>query len=296
MLSRRRFLILTAAAGVLPISAKALHVETGVALGARVTLRLDHPDAPDLSRAAFAEIERLEQIFSLYRPDAALARLNRDKVLTEPPFELLDCLSVAAGVVKASGGAFDPSVQPIWSAMAKAAEAGTALSDQEYAALHPVTGWDKVQLGAGEIRLQPGAALTLNGIAQGFIADKVADFLARQGLTHALIDTGEMVAMNGAQNGAWPVTLASGSKIGLQNRALATSSPKGMLVAGQSHIIDPATGRPVRPHWQSVSISAPSAALADALTTAACVLPDETAVKDLTARFPGTRLEAAQTA
>ena len=45
-----------------------------------------------------AEINRLEGILSLFRTDSALAQLNRQGFLTEPPFELLECLSIAGAV------------------------------------------------------------------------------------------------------------------------------------------------------------------------------------------------------
>ena len=74
----------------------------------------------------------------------------------------------------------------------------------------------------------------------------------------------------------------------LTNRALATSSPQGTLIAGQPHILGP-TGQP--PLWQAASVSAPSAALADALSTAFCLMP-RPAIDAALAAFPGARLEA----
>ena len=135
MLTRRRFIAISAA--VAPAMALAgtgpsgPHVETGLALGASVTLRLHHPDAPRLAALAMAEIRRLEQVFSLYLPDSALVRLNRDGLLREPPFELLECLALAGAVHSASEGRFDPTIQPLWRAEALAREAGQPLSDAD---------------------------------------------------------------------------------------------------------------------------------------------------------------------
>jgi thiamine biosynthesis lipoprotein len=303
MLTRRRFIAisaafvptLAAAPGALPARAGqgGLHVETAVALGAQVTLRLDHPDAPRLAAAALDEIRRLEAIFSLYLPDSALVRLNRDGALAAPPFELLECLALAGSVHRASDGRFDPTVQVLWQARAEAVAQGVPLSPADLAALTARTGWGKVALGPEAIRLQPGMALTLNGIAQGYIADKVAALLESRGLGRALIDTGEMVAL---PKGGWPVRLPSGESLALQARALATSEPLGMTFGGDgitSHILNPATGLPVVPRWRAVSISAPSAALADALTTAACLTEVKEQLSGLCEQFPGTTLESA---
>ena len=297
MLTRRRFIAISAAlAPSLALAGTGLgsgpHVETGIALGAHVTLRLHHPEAPRLAALAMAEIRRLEAIFSIYLPDSELSRLNRDGVLETPPFELLDCLSLAGAVHVASGGRFDPTIQPLWQAQALATERGEPLSDDARAVARALTGWQHVTLSTEAITLRPGMALTLNGIAQGYIADRVAVLLSREGLTHALIDTGELVALPEAP---WPVQLPE-RDIPLQGRALATSSPLGMTFGGDgrtSHIIDPRTGRPALPRWQSVSISAPSAALADALSTAACLINDRDQITALCNLFPGAGLISA---
>ena len=294
MLTRRRFITITAA--LLPSMAipdTGLHVETGIALGARITLRLRHPEAPRLAAMAMAEIRRLEAVFSLYMPGSALARLNRDGVLHAPPFELLECLGLAGAVHAASEGRFDPSVQPLWTAEAEATQRGRPLSEAERAAAAALTGWSRVQATPEAISLHPGMALTLNGIAQGAIADRVAALLSAHGLTRALIDTGELVAL---PEGDWPVRLPAGDSMALRDGALATSAPLGMTFGGDgisSHILDPRTARPVALRWRSVTVSAPSAALADALSTAGCLTEDMAMLHRLCARFPGAKLVAA---
>jgi len=301
MLSRRRFITIAAAACLTPAGAQAapMHVETGIALGARVTLRLAHPDGPALAAAAMAEIARLERIFSLYLKGSDLSRLNARGRADAPPFELLECLTIAGAVHDASGGRFDPTVQSLWLAEAVARERGRPLTPNERRAALERVGWHRLRLDAEAIAMPQGTALTLNGIAQGYIADRVAAFLAARGLKEALIDTGEMVALDGgsAPRG-WPVRLEAGSEVALRRRALATSAPLGMTFGGDgrtSHILDPLRGLPVPPRWRTVSISAPTAALADALSTAACLTESLEEISDLCARFPGARVEAAVT-
>lgn len=297
MLSRRRFLAISAACCLPGVAvAQDLYTATGQAIGARVTLRLSHPDAPAIAARAMAEIARLEDVFSLYRSESALTRLNASGTLEAPPFELLECLTLAGAVHKASAGLFDPTVQPLWSLYAEATVQGRLPSDAEREAALALTGWQRLHAGPGRIALAPGMALTLNGIAQGYIADRVAALLEAEGLGDILIDTGEFRALGGdPRGGDWPVKLGQGGQVNLRSRALATSSPLGTTfdAGGRlGHILDPRTGKPAVPVWQAVSISAPSAALADALSTAACLMEVKAEVETLCEIFTETRPES----
>jgi len=300
MLTRRRLIAISAALAVLPAAARAgtgtAHLWTGQALGARASIRIDHPDGEAIAARVMAEIDRLEDILSLYRPDSALSRLNREGHLAEPPFELLECLSLAGAMHAASGGRFDPTIQPFWALWAEAAARGERPPEKAIKAVLKKTGWQKVTLDAEAITLEPGMALTLNGIGQGYVADKVATLLEAEGLTDILIDTGEFRALGGEpQGGGWPVRLETGERVALRQRALATSAPLGTTFdqAGRDgHIIDPATGMPVPSTWRSISVSAPSAAIADALATAACLMPDTAAILDMIKTVEGVSLEA----
>lgn len=303
-MNRRRFLTITAAttaalATQLRAEAPKLRQWHGVALGSAATIALDHPEADRLIALALVEIDRLEGIFSLYRPDSALVRLNRDGVLDAPPFELLDCLGLCGRVNAASGGRFDPTVQPLWQTHAEAWAQGRAPDAAHLDRARALTGSAGVSVQPDRIALaRPGMALTLNGVAQGVIADRVADLLRAEGLRDVLVDTGEIAARGRTPDGAdWPVALTNGQRLTLGNRALASSSPRGTVfdAAGlQGHILDPGTGRPIRGAFDLVSISAPRAGLADALSTAACMMSDAEKVAALVSQFPGARVEACQ--
>lgn len=282
-MNRRRFLTLTAAAlAPLPGQTATLTDWQGTGLGSALSLRLLGAD-PHHARQTFArvqaEISRIETLASLYR-DSALTRLNRDGHLAWPSPDLLDLLTFAGQVHKATDGAFDPTVQPLWQAIATGTDTTQARS---------LIGWDRVRLSSREITLDRGQALTLNGIAQGWAADRITDLLCAQGFTDALVDMGEIAALG---QGDWPVQItgpdgAPLAQTRLAHRALATSSPSGTLVNGKPHILGP-LGQP--PLWQTVSVSAPRAVLADALSTSFCLM-DRPSIDRALAAFPGARLE-----
>ncbi|MCD2183724.1 FAD:protein FMN transferase [Rhizobium sp. GN54] len=302
-ITRRRLIAISAVLAILPAVARAdrgtARLWTGQALGARASIRLDHPDGEAIAARVMAEIDRLEDILSLYRPDSALSRLNREGNLSAPPFELLECLSLAGAVHRASGGRFDPTVQPLWALWAQSAADGRRPDAAAIEEVRRRTGWDKVELDTAAIVLRPGMALTLNGIGQGYVADRVATLLESEGLTDILIDTGEFRALGGRPESnpgeGWPVRLETGERLVLRQRALATSAPLGTTFdqsGKDGHILDPATGMPGPSRWRAVSISAPSAAIADALATAACLMPDAGSISAMIERFEEARLEA----
>ncbi|MGI9499927.1 MAG: FAD:protein FMN transferase, partial [Geminicoccaceae bacterium] len=89
----------------------------GNALGAKAEMTLVHPDeatAKKLIRLAVDEIERLENVFSLYREDSELVRLNRSGHIDAPSPDLAALLSIARHFSELTDGAFDVTVQPLW--------------------------------------------------------------------------------------------------------------------------------------------------------------------------------------
>lgn len=281
-MNRRRFLAITAAAIVAPRAVPAA-VWQGNGFGAALSLRLENAD-PARARRVFrrveAEIRVIEETASLFR-DSSLTRLNRDGRLHHPPAPLVALLALAGEVHRATGGLFDPTVQPLWQAIATAGDTRAAAA---------TIGFDRITVDEDEIRLARGQALTLNGIAQGWAADRIAAILRTAGFGQALVDMGEIVALGRRADGRdWQAAIAGPAgdrlaQVGLRDRALATSSPRGTVIgAGNPHILGP---RGEVALWQTVSVTAPSAAVADALSTAFCLMP-ESAIRAALRAFPG---------
>lgn len=296
-MNRRRFIAISAAAvgiSALPAYGQSIVNWQGIALGASASISLAHPDADAIIARAVAEISRLESVFSLYREDSALAQLNAAGHLTAPPFELLECLALCARVHEATGGMFDPTVQPLWALYAESFAKGDAPDASAIAATLPLVRWEQVHYDSAAIQMPTGMQLTLNGIAQGYIADRVADLLHAEGLTDVLINTGELRALGGSPlGGGWPVQIEGAGKITLQNGALASSAPLGTvfdLEGRVGHILNPRTGTPTTSRWRLISIAAPSAALADALSTAGCLQQDRLSIEATLAGFANVEL------
>ncbi len=298
-LTRRRFLSISAALpalAALPARASTLYRWHGIAMGAEAEILLDHPDAAAITARAAFEITRLERIFSLYDADSQLSHLNATGRIDAPASELLECLALSGQVNAATGGLFDPTVQPLWALYAERFSAGTTPSHEDLTRTLENIGWSGVTLDETAIQLRPGMALTLNGIAQGYVADRITDLLRAEGLSDVLVNTGEFRALGGMPDGLpWPVHLTSGGEIGLRDCALASSAALGTTfdqAGAVGHILHPKTGLPAASRWSLVSISADSAAVADALSTAACLMPDRAAIETALQPFATARIAA----
>lgn len=235
--------------------------------------------AEAIIRPFVAELRRLEAIFTLYDPASALATLNQTGQLDAPPPELVALLQLCQRLHEATGGAFDPTVQPLYAVLAAHFAHGRPPPAAAIAAARERVGFDRVRLTPAHIDLAAGTALTLNGIAQGWIADRLLALARRQGLEAALFDTGELVAV-GSPPGRpfWQVEARIGrgevTRIGLADRALAVSHAGASRFdqAGRfNHLLDPRSGR-CAPPARAAAVVAGSAALADGLSTALCLL------------------------
>ena len=311
-LTRRRVIAIGAvAAGLSLLPHRLLRAEgvptrvwRGVALGADASLTIAHPDPAEADRLialSLEEVSRLERVFSLYRADSALRRLNRDGVLDAPPTDLVRLLAQAAAFGRSTGGAFDPTVQPLWQLYAGhfarpgadpagppagAVRAARALVDVRALRVEP----DHIAFAA------PGMAVTLNGIAQGYITDRVTERLKAEGMDRVLVDMGELRALGHHPSGRpWTVGLADPADpdrtvetLELADSALATTGGYGTRfdAAGRfAHLFDPASGA-CAANWQAVTVQAPDATTADALSTALSVVPEDR-VPAILAAHPG---------
>lgn len=278
-MSRRRCLALFASAATLPLTARAApnaaHIWQGTAMGGDVSITLEGFSASEsaaLNKLAVSELNRLEDLFSLYRPSSALSKLNRDGAYAEAPEELIAALTVCRDLYENSGGAFDPSIQKLWEYY------GSGKLNLTDALM--LVGFDRVQVSASEITLPTGMALTLNGIAQGIATDRIATLMRNAGAQHTLINLGEFRALGPKSDGsAWRVGLRDPAALWrvsdvvlLRDGALATSAGSGHRFQKGHHLLDPRTGQSAQ-HFNSVSVVAPSATLADGLSTALYVLP-----------------------
>lgn len=260
--------------------------KNGHALGSTVTITVFHRDRRSAEKAlaeAFTEINRIEDLLSLYRPESQISRLNRDNRLEAPHPYFREVLQASMELSASTGGAFDVTIQPLWKLYFDHAETGTLPEPAAIREALASVDWKQVRVTADSVELTGRKqAITLNGIAQGFVADKVGEVLSGHGIEHALIDTGEIGSIGShAEKDAWSIGIKHPREpqellglAGLSGRALATSGDYETRFSEDyqlHHLLDPRTGRSPA-ELASVSVAATTAMEADALSTATFLL------------------------
>jgi len=253
---------------------------TFTGLGTVMTIRAAHVDAEALNdalRRARQVIARVEDEMSLFRPTSALSRLNATGVLAQPSSEMLHVLDMSQRIAQRSQGAFDVTVQPLWQLYAQTQKEGRLPTTDEVAHTQKSVGWQNLHIEPTQIALsQPAMGVSLNGIAQGYAADAVRASLQRDGVSHALINTGEWSAI-GLADGERPWRLGIAdprradhwlAQVMLNGLSLATSADDQCAFSEDRkhhHIFNPHTGYSPQ-DVASVTVAASTCTMADALT------------------------------
>lgn len=282
MINRRRFLAIAAAFAATPVLAYASPVRwRGIALGADAEIVIHGPagQVRPVLEASLAVLRDVESLFSLYDLGSTLSRLNQAGHVVETDRRFHRLFETADRLHAATNGRFDPTVQPLWRALAEGRDPDAARA---------LIGWEKVFRHGQNVRLSDGQALTFNGIAQGFATDLVTELMRANGVTKTLVNVGE----HNAVGGPWRLGIEDPdhgivAARTLTDGAMATSSPFALSLGPElGHILDARDHGP--PVWSTVSVEADTATLADGLSTALC-LADRDEVRSVAERLAGVR-------
>lgn len=273
---------------------------SGRALGTKVSLLVldtDEARAKNALADALAEVQGVDKVMSLYRDDSQLVALNRAGALSAPDARFVEVLRYSQDLADRTGGGFDVTVQPLWDAFTQAKAQGGLPSAETVRDANALVGWRDLDVSDEAVRLRrPGMAITLNGVAQGYAADRALLAVRRHGIEHALIDAGEFDTLGRKQNDKpWVLGVQDPrdsekltARLGMDGRALATSGDYETWFTPDfvnHHIFDPKTGHsPLE--LASTSVLAPTALQADGLSTAFMVLGAERSLA-LAATLPG---------
>jgi thiamine biosynthesis lipoprotein len=252
------------------------------------------PDATELGVAALDLVDEIEATISIYREESELSRLNAGAAAGWQPVsdELHGLLALARDLHGRTGGGFDIAAGALVRAWGFLRRQGRTPTDDELASALAASGMRHVELDAAGRRMRftrPGVEINPGAIGKGWAVDRASDALAAAGVPSMLVHGGQSsVRARGIHGPAlpgrrgWPVGLRHPlfpgrrlATITLDDRALGTSGSATQFFVDRGrrlgHILDPRTGRPAE-GVLSATVIAPTAAVADALSTAAYVL------------------------
>jgi FAD:protein FMN transferase len=288
-LSRRKFLTITASSFTLALTPNILIAKeqekvswSGIALGAESNMTLFHNNslyAKDTLDICIDEIKRLENIFSLFIPNSSISKLNKKGNLKNPPKELVEVLKFANIISENTDGAFDVTVQPLWLAYSKYFNKKNKLK-KAIKETKRLISYKNININKKEISFKRvGVKITLNGIAQGYITDKITNILKQRGFKNVLVNLGEFNSIGGHKdNRDWNIAtpyLKDIKYLSLNNNAMASSGGYGTRFSEKYHHLFDANTRTSANYINSVTIKAENAMLADALATAFYVMPEK---------------------
>jgi thiamine biosynthesis lipoprotein len=268
------------------------HTREAAIMGTRIAVEVWHEDAVAAASAidsVIAEMHRVDELMSTFKPESQLSKVNRDAaagpVKVDP--ELAGLIARALEFSEMSGGAFDITYASV-GYLYDYRERRHPTEAQIEAAL-PAINWRHVAVDreASTVRfLRPGVRIDLGGIAKGHAVDACIAILGERGITNATVTAGGDSRILGDRRGRpWIVGIRHPddrerviARIPLEDAAISTSGDYERYFDEDGvryhHIIDPKTGKSPK-GVQSVTVIAPTSTLAEGLTKSVFILGPE---------------------
>lgn len=239
---------------------------------------------------ALTECGRYEQLLSRTVEGSDVWRINHANgepvEVSDDTAEILRCAIRIAGL---SGGVFDVTIAPV-STLWDFTSGAAVLPDAEaIAKAAELVDYTKIELDGNTVRIPAGMMIDLGGIAKGYIADRVAEYLEKRGVKHAILSFGGNVVAVGLKPDGSPWTVGIQDIDGSTGKSMLKTMVSGGSVVTSGiyergfdldgvryhHLLSPETGWPVQNELASVSILSGSSMECDALSTAAFILGRE---------------------
>lgn len=260
--------------------------QSRLALGTHVDITAIGPSKAFLQDAlerAFADIQALENDFSRYDNHSPVCELNTETQLAHIPAPLAEIIQISQYYQKDTNGAFDITVKPLIDLFQACAAQHRDPTDDEIAAASAFVGPSHLTFYDEKLAMTPGSGITLDGIAPGFIADKVAHSLLVRHIDHFLVNAGGEIRTHGQphKGAAWKIAIQDPNHghtypgfVALHEGAVSTSGSYEIFFGPERrfhHIVNARTGHCPQ-DIVSVTVTAPTAVQADILSTALFVM------------------------
>jgi thiamine biosynthesis lipoprotein len=266
----------------------------GTGYSVKISGKVRQKDLKILSRQIDAELAEVNRQMSTWDPESEISRFNHSA--STAPFSCSQGFAEVVGraleLSESTGGAFDPTLQPLLNLWGFGSEGDVRRvpTEEEISKVWKTTGWRKLSVGepATLSKTEPELSLALGAIAKGYGVDVLASLLDKAGYRNWFVEIGGEVVVRGRNPDGepWKVGIQYPSTnpmderlqgiVHLKGGAVATSGDyRNYLEEGgtiYSHILDPRSGRAVRSPTASVTVVAPDCTDADGMATALFVM------------------------
>jgi thiamine biosynthesis lipoprotein len=281
--------------GLCGCQGKQLYTDNRVMMG--TIIEVTSPDK-EAAGIVFGEVERIENLFSKYKPESEVSKLNNTGKLKASP-ETFYIIKKAKEFWRQTDGAFDITVAPLVDLWGFTDKNYNLPKDEEIKNILSCIGSDKIILQDEDNVVKfsfPGIKIDLGAIAKGYALDCAAKRLKEKGINSCLINAGGQVYCLGRKFGRpWKIAIKDprGGKfkgyLELADKSVATSGDYEQFFLKNNkryaHILNPKTGYPADAQVLSVTVIAADGLTADALSTAIFVLGKEKG-QELAKKFP----------
>ncbi len=262
----------------------------GFMLDTTISISLYDNKSEDILDGAFELCEEYEQLFSRTIEGSDVYRINSSNgspvAVSDATAELIE---TALSYSELSDGAFDPTIEPLVTLWGITSDNPHVPSSEDIKSALALVDWTQVSVDGNTVTLGAGMGIDLGGIAKGYIADKLAEYLSNSGITSALINLGGNVLTIGAKPDGSSFTIGVQKPFGESGEVLGACRVTNMSVVTSGiyeryfiendtlyhHILDTSTGYPVDNDIYSVTIISPSSTNCDALSTICFALGTE---------------------
>jgi FAD:protein FMN transferase len=232
-------------------------------------------------------LNQIDSSLSVYKPYSLITRFNKVHTAVALDRHLRQVVEKSLEIGQATNGLFDITVYPVVKAWGFGPERNEALPDSAaIAAIKPCIGPGKIYIREDKLhKILPCVQIDVNGIAQGYSVDVIADFLEGNNIENYLVELGGEIRVKGQKpDGQWmqiaierPAGKAGRQRmVAMRQGAITTSgSYRNFIKQGNTpitHIINPQTGYPIRNELISVTVMAKDALTADGYDNAFMVM------------------------
>ena len=239
--------------------------------------------------AIYEYIHELENKLNEYNPESYLGKINADTVNTVFPMDpdVYNLLSLADSLYQMTGGAFDPTIKPVWDLWGFNTENPVPPDSLSIKNMLKKVDFSKIKYDSRKLVKPRGMQLTFGAIAKGYILDKAKEYMQAQKLDSGYINCRSSMVFTGYKKPQLVYITHPGkpddyiASFKVLNQSVSTSGDYQQFFEYNGiryhHILNPLTGYPV-PDVHSVTVLCSSAAWSDGLSTALFLLPPESAL------------------